>query len=77
MFNSTINKLAGNLPNAKATDGLKVAGPDLKAIDSLSEQDFSEPERTEPAGVEETMLSPVPPKPVDVKVWTSQIKNPA
>ena len=72
MFNSAIQTLKEK--TGGVSDSGKTPTPAPSPVTSLSEQDFIEPE---PEGKEETMLSPVPPKPVDVKVWTSQIKNPA
>ena len=66
MFNQAINKLASP-PKAAP-----VSTP-VEPTTSLSEQDFIEPE---PEGKEEVFLNALPPKPVDVKVWSSHIKNP-
>jgi len=73
MFNKAIAALSEKeVKETPKTSEVPVQGTSLSEREF--EQDFSE---SEPEGREEVMLSPVPAKPVDVKVWTSQIKNPA
>jgi len=70
MFNKAIGALAEKeIPKTNTTIPAQNT--------SLSEQDFEEPE---PEGKEETMLSPIPPKPVDVRITAGgglHLKNPA